>query len=37
MSEDAADEANEFDCPACSVSLTGYPEACPECDIPFNW
>lgn len=35
--EPETDPVNEFDCPACSASLTGYPKACPKCGVDFNW
>ena len=31
------DDVNEFDCPECDTHLTGYPDECPDCGVPYRW
>lgn len=26
-----------FDCPACEETVTGWPDSCPYCDVPYEW
>lgn len=33
----SAPAANQFDCPACGVLQTGYPDQCNRCSVPFEW
>lgn len=33
---DETDEDNQFECPACDRSHTGYPDAC-ECGAEYDW
>lgn len=28
---------NWFQCPACATILTGYPDECAECGVPYEW
>lgn len=35
--DDQESEENEFDCPNCGTHLTGYPDECPECEVPYRW
>jgi len=35
--DDEQDDVNEFDCPKCGTHLTGYPDECPDCAVPYRW
>lgn len=35
--QDDEEHVNEFDCPECGEHLTGYPDECPTCEVPYRW
>lgn len=36
-SDDEVEETNEFDCPECGEHVTGFPDECPACGVPYRW
>ncbi|APW99400.1 hypothetical protein CHINAEXTREME_17200 [Halobiforma lacisalsi AJ5] len=35
--ENPVSGGHEFECPNCETDVTGYPDNCPHCSVPYNW
>ncbi|WIV67543.1 hypothetical protein [Natrialbaceae archaeon AArc-T1-2] len=34
---DPEPDVHAFECPSCATTVTGYPDHCPHCQVPYDW